>query len=335
MDIKAREDFKIWVGVILGVFLLVVLWGILVPYSLQPLPESNYMVTKGFGYKEIGRDLEQKKIIRSAIFFNLYVLISGNHNNLQAGNYEISPSMSVVKIAQKIANGQVARNNIIIIEGFSVKDIGNYLESKNIGSNKDFLAIVKKDFSSQYSFLKDKPKKLNLEGYLFPDTYDVGKAPTQEALVINMLSNFDRKLTLDLKKEIARQKKSIFEIITMASILEKEVKSINDKKIVAGILWKRIDSNMGLNVDSTINYITGKSDASVLIKDTQINSPYNTYKYRGLPLGPICNPGMDSILAAIYPTQSDWWYYLSATKTGETIFSKTLEEHNASALKYL
>ena len=121
----------------------------------------------------------------------------------------------------------------------------------------------------------------------------------------------------------------------MASILEKEVKTTEDKKIVSGILWKRLVNDMSLQIDSTINYITNKSEARVAIKDTKIDSPYNTYKYQGLPLGPISNPGIDSILAAIYPIESPYWYYLSASTTGKTIFSKTLLEHNQAVAKYL
>jgi UPF0755 protein len=120
----------------------------------------------------------------------------------------------------------------------------------------------------------------------------------------------------------------------MASLLEKEVKSLEDKKIVSGILWKRLENNMPLQVDATISFITGKKDANISIEETKIDSPYNTYKYRGLPLGPICNPGLESIIAAIYPETSNYWFYLS-TPEGKTIFSKTLDEHNIAKQKYL
>jgi len=137
-----------------------------------------------------------------------------------------------------------------------------------------------------------------------------------------------------LREEIQKQDKTIFEIITMASLLEREVRSIDDKKIVSGILWKRLKNKVALQVDATINYITGKKATEGFKEDVKIDSPYNTYKYRDLPLGPISNPGLDSILASIYPEDSDFWYYLS-TPEGETIFSKTLEEHNIARVKYL
>ena len=191
-----------------------------------------------------------------------------------------------------------------------------------------------KDFSTDFSFLSDKPKNLSLEGYLFPDTYEVKKGAGSEDIIKKILNNFDKKLNSDLRTEIKNQGKSIFEIITIASLIEKEVRTFEDKKLVSGVLWKRLESNMPLQVDATIAYITEKKTTKVLKTDTQIDSLYNAYKYSGLPLGPICNPGIESIKAAIYPENSEYWYYLS-TPEGETIFSRTLEEHNIAKAKYL
>ena len=168
----------------------------------------------------------------------------------------------------------------------------------------------------------------------FPDTYEIIPGAKLENIIRKTLNHFDEKLTADLKGEISRQKKSIFEVITMASMIEKEVKTLEDKKIVSGILWKRLEIGMPLQVDATVNYITGKNHDGVLLEDTKIDSPYNTYKYYGLPKGPISNPGLDSILAAIYPTKSDYLYYLSAPD-GKTIFSKTYKEHSIAQNKYL
>ena len=147
-----------------------------------------------------------------------------------------------------------------------------------------------------------------------------------------MIVNFDKKLNSDLRQQILEQKKTIFDVITMASLLEKEVRTLEDKKIVSGILWKRLSVGMALQLDCTVNYVTGKNHPGVLIKDTKINSPYNTYKYPGLPKGPISNPGMNSIIATLNPTKTDYWFYLT---DGTTHFSKTAEEHSAKKAKYL
>jgi UPF0755 protein len=247
--------------------------------------------------------------------------------------------MNIPQIAEKLFRGDVIKEKITIIEGWNLKDISSYFEGRGVFQAKDVWQATAQDFSDEFNFLKDKPENLGLEGYLFPDTYEIRKNESLENIVKRMLSNFDRKLTSDLKEEIKRQEKSIFEIVTMASILEKEVRTVEDKKIVSGIFWKKINRGEPLYSCATIAYILGRENWTfdemrreiALGKD--VDSPYNTYKYPGLPLGPISNPGLESIKAAIYPEDSDYWYYLS-TPEGETIFSKTLEEHNIAKAKY-
>ncbi|MEK7149015.1 MAG: endolytic transglycosylase MltG, partial [Patescibacteria group bacterium] len=179
-----------------------------------------------------------------------------------------------------------------------------------------------------------------LEGYLFPDTYRLYKDASADDVIRKMLGNFDRKLTKDMRNEIILQRKTIYEIVTIASLIEKEVKSPEDKVLVSGILWKRLQLKIALQVDASIIYIktNGRSQLNggekVLYEDLKIDSPYNTYKYRGLPPGPISNPGLESIEAAIYPKQSPYLFYIS-TPDGKTIYSKTLEEHNTAVAKYL
>jgi len=316
------------------VFLLLLVGEIYVPKSFGKSTGIVYEVKKGVGSREIANDLERQGIVRQSFFFRLYAVISGNNLKLQAGKYDLSSSMSVAQIVKKITAGDIVKESITVVEGWDLQDIANLLESKKIMTKAEFLTAVK-NYPQDFEFLKDRPAKLNLEGYLFPDTYEISVSKTPDDLVGDMLTNFDKKLTPDLRAEITRQKKSIFKIITMASIIEKEVRSLEDKKIVSGILWKRIVEGMPLQVDATVNYITGNNHPGVAIKDTKIDSPYNTYKYYGLPLGPICNPGMESILASIYPNKSDYWFYLSSEKDGKTIFSKTLDEHNIAVQKYL
>lgn len=292
----------------------------------------TFTVQKGWGDDEIASNLQKLGIIRSSYFFKFYVILSLKHSGLQAGDYNLSPKLSAYEIANKMAHGDVIKNEIIILEGWDINDIGKYLELKGICKQSYFVSLTKKDYSGDFSFLDDKLKGANLEGYLFPDTYEIAKGETCEDILSATLVNFDKKLTPDLRAEIKNQKKSIYDVVTMASLLEKEVRIMDDKKIASGILWKRIAINMPLQLDSTINFITNKSQPSVSIKDTKIDSPYNTYKYTGLPKGPISNPGINSITAAIYPKKTNYWYYLS---DGKTIFSETLQQHNAARALYL
>jgi UPF0755 protein len=149
-----------------------------------------------------------------------------------------------------------------------------------------------------------------------------------------MLDNFDVKLTDDLRQEIKRQKKTIFEVMTMASLIEKEVKSYQDKQMVSGIFWKRLNARVSIDSCASISYILGEDKKQYSYDDTRTPSPFNTYINAGLPLGPISNPGIESIKAAIYPKDSAFWYFLSAPD-GKTIFSKTFAEHNIAKAKYL
>src|SRR3989344_7772568 len=311
MKFNFKKSIKL-IAMILVLFCLFSFFEIYIPKSKDISPVIVYTAKKGMGDEDIARDLEQQGIIKNNWFFRLYVVILGNHSKLQAGSYNLSSSMSIADIVKKFILGDVIKENIIIIEGWDIQDIGKYLESKSFCSQEYFLSLTKNDWSQNFDILKDKPKNLNLEGYIFPDTYQVYLGQTPEELLKNILNNLSKKLTPELRNEIVSQKKSVF-----------------------GILWKRLVNDMSLQIDSTINYITNKSEARVAIKDTKIDSPYNTYKYQGLPLGPISNPGIDSILAAIYPIESPYWYYLSASTTGKTIFSKTLLEHNQAVAKYL
>lgn len=319
-----------------GFFILAVLAIFLfqVYFPANPFSSSTitYVVKKGAGDEEIAGDLKKMGIIRSSSFFQLYEIMSFRHSSLQAGKYNFSPRMSVYQIVKKLSIGDIVRNKYTILEGWDLEDIGKYLEEKNMCTKDEFIKLAGNDHSAEFEFLKDKPKDVGLEGYIFPDTYEIADGDTCQDFIGVALANFDKKLTSELKAEISKQKKSIFDVVTMASMIEKEVKKIEDKKIVSGILWKRIAIGMPLQLDCTVNYVTGKSDASALIKDTKIDSPYNTYKYKGLPKGPISNPGVESLKAALYPTKTDYLYWLS---DGITHYSRTFEEHVENKRKYL
>lgn len=308
--------------------------GIFLPKDFGSQPEKFFLIEKGEGFREISSNLEEEGFIKDKFFFEVYSVFKREARSLKAGEYLLSTSMNIPEISRKFVSGEVVEEEITIIEGWNLKDIVGYLEEKEVVSPEDFLKITDSDFSEEYDFLSDKPKNLGLEGYLFPDTYSMNRGVSSEEIIKAMLDNLNLKLTLDLKEEIFNQKKTIFEVITMASLVEKEVKGIEDKKIVAGILWKRLEMRIPLQVDATVIYVTGKKNTRVSREETKIDSPYNTYKYRGLPLGPICNPGFESILSSVYYEDSDFLFYLS-TPEGKTIFSRTLEEHNIAKEKYL
>lgn len=334
---KITRIIKRYIPVVFSIFVLgfaVFAWQVYFPKQLYTAQSLQFLVEKGQGDEEIAKELEKQGIIKNNYFFRLYVFVFGKDSKLQAGIYSLSPNMTIPEIVDKMVSGDVVKEVITIIEGWNTKNIANYFSSKELYKEEEFLKAVRKDYSSEFDFLKDKPRGLDLLGYLFPDTYYVSTGQTAEETVKNMLSNFGKKLNKGFVEEIYSQKKTVFEVITMASIIEKEVSTVEDKKIVAGILWKRLEARMPLQVDATVNFITGKNDSRAKTSDVLIDSPYNTYKYKGLPKGPISNPGMDSILAAIYPEKTSYWYYLSGVD-GRTIFSRTFKEHNEAKSKYL
>lgn len=342
-----KKFFGFLIILILGGFFL---WqGIYLPKNASLGKEVIFNIEKGESSRDIALNLEKEGLIRWGPVLRVYVLIKLVSGKLQAGSYVLSSSMNIPEIVEKFVKGEAIKEKIIIIEGWNLRDIGFYLENKGMFQAEELWEIAgfpaidyskakdlptPKDFSSEYDFLEEKPKNIGLEGYLFPDTYEINKEINIEEIVRKTLNNFDKKLNPELKKEINKQGKTIFEIITIASLIEKEVKTKEDKELVSGILWKRLKNGVPLQIDSTIGYITGKQTTKISKEETKIDSPYNTYKYRGLPLGPISNPGLESILTAIYPESSNYWYYLS-TPEGETIFSKTLEEHNIAKNTYL
>jgi UPF0755 protein len=182
--------------------------------------------------------------------------------------------------------------------------------------------------------LEDAPASATLEGYIFPDTYFVDSYTSTNDFIAKALNNFEKKLTPELREEIASQGKTIFEVVNLASIVEREVPAYADKKMIADIFLKRLDINMGLQSDATINFITGKGTTQPSLDDLETESPYNTYKYRGLPPGPISSPGIDSIEAVVYPTANPYYFFLT-TDEAETIYGVTHDDHVENKNKYL
>ena len=207
--------------------------------------------------------------------------------------------------------------SVTIPEGHSARQIGEIFEKLGIFSSEDFVQAAQKE-----------------EGYLFPDTYRFYKDANPDDVTKKMRDNFNKKITPEIFAEIKKNKKTLSEAIIMASLLEEEVKSAEDRKIVAGILWKRLDLGIGLNVDAALTYVLGKTSSELTAGDLKFDSPYNTYRYRGLPPKPISNPGLDAILAALMPEPSPYFYYLTG-KDGRTYYAKTLEEHALNKFKYL
>lgn len=296
----------------------------------------RFVVEPGWGSTRISHELADVGLINNAYVFQLYVWQKGIDSKLQDGEYFFSKSQNLKEIAEILNRGAGASKEITLtfLEGWTIGDMADYLEKQGIGSRNEFLGIVQKKapWWDDYEVLKSKPRNLDLEGYLFPDTYRVYRDATSADVVKKMLGTLEVRME-PLFDDIEAQGKSVHEILTLASILEKEVKGLFDKQNVADIFYKRLDAGIALQSDATVNYATGKSTPRASASDLQIESEYNTYKYRGLPPGPISNPGYESIEAAVHPISNSYYYFLTTPK-GEVIYNIDFEGHVADKNKY-
>lgn len=295
----------------------------------------DFEVKTGENIWNTASNLKKDNLISSKIYFVFYAYKEDYRGKIKAGKYVLNSSLSIEEILMILSKSDLEpekeSKKITFPEGFSIKQMGERL-AENGFDGEEFLKLAKDPNyfkeTHGFEFLDGIPKGKDLEGYLFPDTYFFFVDASAQDIIKKMLNNFDNKLSQDMRSEIEAQDKTIYEVLTMASIVEKEVKTLEDKKVVSGIFYNRMRNGQAFQSCATLAYILGENKKQYSYADTQIISPYNTYLNVGLPPGPIANPGLDSITATIYPTRTDYNYFLSNIETGETVFSVTLDEHN-------
>jgi UPF0755 protein len=307
----------------------------------------NVTIEKGSSTKGIARTLTDASVIRDPNLFLVYTIFTNAAGKIQAGDYVLDRKMSIVEIVDVLTAGKVTRDEkkVTLIEGWNNAQIKKYLVSRNITTDAGFDAALLQPYEFQFS---SEARSVEYEGYLYPDTYVINKDATFDDLVQKALSNFEEKITEQMLADIHEQGKTFKDIVVLASIIEKEVgrnttealteddleAMQHERELVASVFYNRLEIGMALQSDATVNYVTGKSDRSARSEDLEVDSRYNTYRYAGLPPGPIGNPSINSIRAAIYPAQSDYLYFLHDPE-GIPYFGKTLEEHNSNREKYL
>ena len=300
-----------------GIIFLFILYIFIRPPSDFPVGNIT-TIHPGESLQEISINLKNDKIIRSVFVFRSAVIILGGEKKIIAGDYLLDRKESSLYLAFRLIRGSfhLQTIKITIPEGWNVYQIGNYLEKTLVHFNK-------------VTFLE---KATKVEGYLFPDTYFISPIVTEDAIIQMMRDNFTKKIAT-IRNEIILSGHSEKDIVTMASILEGEALP-PDRGTVSGILWKRLLIDMPLQVDSTFLYINGKNTFELTKDDLKIDSPYNTYIHKGLPIGPINNPGIDALRAAVNPINTSYLYFLTSTK-GITYYAETFSEHKLNILKYL
>ncbi|MBL7058090.1 endolytic transglycosylase MltG [Patescibacteria group bacterium] len=303
--------------------------------------DIEFIIERGESMSTIANNLVSHKIIKSPLYFKFYIWKQKLGSKFQAGAYRINSSKNITEIVDIFVNGKTFgdQTTIKLIEGWSNYDIKNYLLSNNI-SSEDAITTLEKPITDQISQIKDfnflqlAPKTATLEGYLFPDTYKIYKNATLNNILIKILAHFESKISTEMLADIEKQGKSLHEVIIMASLIEKEVQSAEDMKIVSAIFWNRLNQGMRLESDATLSYLLKDKKSAHSLSDLKIDSPYNSYKYTGLPPTPISNPGINAIVAAIYPAKSDYLFFLTGNNN-KTYFAKTYAEHLSNKNKYL
>ena len=297
------------------------------PYSLTGKSEK-ITITPGTTVDQLALELQSRHLIRSAWVFGFLARSREANYKLYAGDYQLAPVMTTDEIINYLLKGPELTNNnrVTIPEGYSNEQIITLLVQKGIGSKEEFTKVMIDD-AFQYPFLKGAPKGIHrLEGYLFPNTYYIDIKTSPHAVIDLFLQQFAKELTPEVQKQLVAMKLTVPQWVTLGSLIEKEAAKESDRPLIASVLMNRLKINQPLQVDATIQFLLGTPKPKLYNKDLQIPSLYNTYLHRGLPLGPIANPGNASLQAVLHPAQTDFLYYV-AKKDGYHAFAKTYAEH--------
>jgi peptidoglycan lytic transglycosylase G len=289
--------------------------------------------------------LEEQGVIRDAFLFKYYLRYKHEGPRFQAGVYELKPGMDKQALIAKLNAGDVLKAETIrftIPEGFTVEQIAGTLSAAGYGDKASFMTIADKDQAwpdtdAAKNIPKDGKLRHRLEGYLFPETYELPKDSKPEAIIDRMMQELDRKLDNlpeNWEDQLAANEVDFHQMLTVASLVEREVVVDSERPIVAGIIYNRLKKGMPLQIDATVQYLLDKQKERLMESDLQVESPYNTYKIKGLPPGPIASPSFKSIEAALYPEKTDYYYYVTK-KDGSHghLFAETLKQHNQNIAK--
>lgn len=311
------------------------LYMIYTPVDIHDDKKIKFIIKKGQTATEISNNLYKQNIINSNFIFKWYIKIFDYDKKFNAGEFILSKNMDYPSIIDKLSKAEITEIKITFPEGLNIKQIAQLGDKKGYFTYDEFMQCIN-ECVFEYDFLENGKVK---EGYLFPDTYILNVINLEPKIIIEkMLNNFLNKISkLNIKSGaiVFGKKRSLEEIVIMASMIEEEsTNNDEERRMIAGILWKRLDEKMVLGVDATNRYILNKITGDLTYDDFQIKSKYNTRKYLGLPPTAISNPGYASLYAAINPIKSEYYYYLHDDK-GNIHYSKTLEEHDIKRKKYI
>ncbi len=348
MTIKDKKNKKILrqlvvnnVAFILILSVVLIIWFLISSFfgGSKGYIEAKITIPRGAGTKAIARILKENKIITNEFVFVNESKKKGYDGKYKYGDFILNNQMTREELMEALnTNGSFeSGNRFTIPEGYTLKQIAERLEEQGFTTREDFYNAAKRT-DYDYPFLANLPKNNDfyLEGYLFPNTYEVRKGAGVEEIIEKMLDGFAAQYDPSHEEMAKKLGYSYHEIVIIASMIEREVAREDERRRVAGVIYNRLAKRELLQFCSTVQYILGEPHAKLYEADLQIDSPYNTYKYTGLPVGPISNPGSASILAALDPEKHDYFYFvLMDDQTGQHYFSKTFLEHVNAKNRYL
>lgn len=316
-------------GIIIIVFLIILIIVAVdfigtIKKPLKITGDEVITVNEGDSFYSVLEKLKLENKIESTFFIKLYMKLSGIKAEVYPGNHTISKNFSVKEFVETLNEHKDNGITITIPEGYTIEDIAELLEKEGLCQSEEFINSIKNYPLPNY-VKNNSEKRYNLEGYLFPDTYIINKDTTSNEIIEMMLQRFKEmwnKACKELNLSIDEDK--IESILTIASMIEKEATLDNERNIIASVIYNRLKVNMPLQIDATVIYALGYHVEQVLYSYLETDSPYNTYIYSGIPIGPICNPGYKSIVAALSPAQTDYLYYLVESE-GKHFFTNSYD----------
>jgi UPF0755 protein len=313
-----------FVIMVLTVFILAVLYFVWNLAPVEPGARTTHIfeVPYGASLRQVCQTLEKQGIIRSKTIFEIYVRLNPTKRMTKAGHYQIGPGMSVPRLVSELVSGKPRLIRITIPEGLTVKKIAALLAQKGLVDRERFIRLAN-DPNLVNRVLKTIQVKNGAEGYLFPDTYEFDLDATEADIITAMLKQFEKVYNRNF---VTSAQKRLAEVVTVASIVEKEAKDAAERPVIAGVFYNRLRRNLALQSCATVQYVLGERKERLLYRDLQVQSAYNTYLHSGLPPGPIANPGLESLKAAVFPLEVTYLFFV-AKPDGTHIFSNTYEEH--------
>jgi UPF0755 protein len=313
---------------LLGIFLAVGFGYYLVSPAHKGAQKQVFVVRDGASLKEVAVELERNNLIKNGRFLLLWARLMGYGKDIKAGEYALSADMPPVKILNSLRLGIIVIHPVTIPEGFTLEQIGTLLDEKGLLDGKEFISLtMDPEISRRYGLTGD-----SLEGYLYPDTYHFSRGLPALSIIDTMVKRF-RQMTSPFVARAEEVGMKMEDVVTLASIVEKETGMSEERPLIASVFLNRLKKKMRLDSDPTVIYGLKDFDGNLKKTDLADPSPYNTYVIRGLPPGPIANPGLDSIRAVLYPAQTDYLYFVSKND-GSHYFSKTIAEHNNAVRIY-